>query len=97
MGLLRLLTDESVMGTDVLSSSEAWRTYRTILSDERIQFAPEPFSLEPEWRKLTTLDRPTPKIWTDAYLAAFARSGGMQLVTLDRAALATAPEALLLK
>jgi hypothetical protein len=31
---------------------------------------------------LTAQDRPTPKIWTDAYLAAFARAGGMRLVTL---------------
>jgi predicted nucleic acid-binding protein len=97
MGLLRLLTNKSVMGADVLSSREAWRTYRTILSDERIQYAPEPFSLEPEWRRMTAQDRPMPKIWTDAYLAAFARTGGMQLVTLDRAARSMAPEALLLK
>ena len=97
MGLLRLLTNESVMGSDVLSSRDAWRAYRTILADERIQFAPEPFSLEPEWRRLTAQDRPTPKIWTDAYLAAFARAGGMRLVTLDQAAARMAPEALLLR
>jgi len=97
LGLLRLLTNESVMGSDVLSSRDAWRTYRTILADERIQFAPEPFSLEPEWRRLTAQDRPTPKIWTDAYLAAFARAGGLRLVTLDQAAVKMAPDALLLK
>src|SRR5271165_2166888 len=97
MGLLRLLTHESVMGSDVLSSRDAWRAYRTILADERIQFAPEPFSLEPDWRRMTSQDRPAPKIWTGAYLAAFARAGGMQLVTLDRAAAKMAPEALLLK
>jgi toxin-antitoxin system PIN domain toxin len=86
MGLLRLLTNESVMGGDVLASRDAWRVYRSILADERVQFAPEPFALEAEWRKLTSQDRPTPKIWTDAYLAAFSRSAGMQLVTLDRGA-----------
>jgi toxin-antitoxin system PIN domain toxin len=97
MGLLRLLTNESVMGNDVLSSRDAWRVYRTMLADERIQFAPEPFALEPEWRRLTAQERPTPKIWTDAYLAAFAHAGGMQLVTLDRAVLSMAREAWLLK
>lgn len=96
MGLLRLLTHQSVMGSDVLSSREAWRVYRTILSDERIQFAPEPFALEQEWRKVTMQDRPAPKIWTDGYLIAFARAAGMQLVTLDRAVLSIAAEALLL-
>jgi toxin-antitoxin system PIN domain toxin len=97
MGLLRLLTHESVMGTDVLSSREAWRLYRTILADERIQFAPEPFAVEPEWRKLTMQDRPAPKIWTDAYLIAFARAAGMQLVTLDAGVASIERKALLLK
>lgn len=96
MGLLRLLTQHSVMGSDVLSSRAAWETYRTILADERIQFVPEPFTLEQEWRKLTVHDQPSPKIWTDAYLIAFARAAGMQLVTLDRAVLSITNEALLL-
>lgn len=97
MGLLRLLTHESVMGTDVLSSRKAWRVYRTILADERIHFAAEPFALEDEWKTITTQDRPTPKIWTDAYLIAFARAAGMQLVTLDRAVLSMESKTLLLK
>lgn len=96
MGLLRLLTHESVMGREVLSSREAWRVYGAMLGDERIHFAPEPFALDPEWRKLTNQDRPTPKIWTDAYLAAFARAAGMRLVTLDRAVLSVTNEVLLL-
>ena len=96
MGLLRLLTNSHVMGGDVLASRDAWRVYRGILADERIGFAPEPFALEEQWRKLTSQDRPMPKLWTDAYLAAFARSAAMQFVTLDRAVLAMAPEALLL-
>lgn len=62
-----------------------------------MQFAPEPFTLEQEWRRLTAQERPTPKIRTDAYLAAFARAGGMRLVTMDRAVLSIAREALLLK
>lgn len=96
MGLLRLLTNESVMGRDVLSQRNAWRAYARILSDERTGFAHEPLTLESEWRKLTTSDRPRPKMWTDAYLAAFARSAEMQLVTLDRAVLKLDPHALLL-
>lgn len=97
MGLLRLLTNKSAMGDEALSSREAWRVYRTILDDPRIEFAPEPFALEPEWKRLTSQDRPAPKIWTDAYLTAFARAGGMRLVTLDRAVLTMTRDALLLK
>ncbi len=84
------------MGTDVLSSRDAWRAYKAILGDERVSFAPEPFALEPEWGKLTAQDRPTPKVWTDAYLCAFAHAGGLRLVTLDRAVLSLASDALVL-
>ena len=97
MGLLWLLTKEAVMGPDVLSSRDAWRTYQTIVSDARIGFAVEPFNLEEEWHKLTLQKRPTPNVWTDAYLAAFARAGEFQFVTLDRAVLSIASEALLLQ
>jgi toxin-antitoxin system PIN domain toxin len=96
MGLLRLLTNASVMGADVLSSRKAWTTYEAILADGRVHFAPEPFGLGDEWRKLTAQERPTPRVWTDAYLAAFARAGGMRLVTLDRAILSLTADVLLL-
>lgn len=96
MGLLRLLTNETVMGTDVLSSRQAWQAYRRILADERVQFAPEPFTVEQEWVKLTDQDQRMPKLWTDAYLSAFARAGGLRLVTLDRGVLSMDHSALLL-
>ncbi len=79
------------------ASREAWRVYRLCLPMNRIQFAPEPFTLEQEWRKVTMQPRPTPKICTDAYLIAFARAAAMQFVTLDRAVLAIGTEALLLE
>lgn len=97
MGLLRLLTTEAVMQEDVLSSRSAWGAYHSVLEDDRIQFAPEPFMLDEEWRELSSFDRPAPKVWTDAYLTAFARAGGMRLVTMDRAVAANARESLLLK
>lgn len=97
MSLLRLLTNASVMGDDVLSSKDSWRAYRTILADERILFVPEPNDLEAEWQKLTSGDSSQPKLWADAYLAAFADAAGMQLVTLDRAMVSLNKKALLLR
>jgi uncharacterized protein len=97
MGLLRLLTSRAVMGVDVMSMRDSWRIYRTMLADERIRFAPEPTDLEAAWQKLTTADNTTPKVWTDAYLAAFAHAAGMRLVTLDRTIVSMNKDALLLK
>ena len=36
------------------------------------------------WCQLAGADTASPKVWMDAYLAAFAISGGLKLVSLDR-------------
>lgn len=36
------------------------------------------------WRTLAGLESASPKVWMDAYLAAFAIAGGLRMVTLDR-------------
>lgn len=96
MGFLRLLTNASAMGPDVLSSNDAWGAYHSMLCDERIGFAPEPFALEEEWRKTTLHPKPMAQNWTDAYLAAFAQCAGLRLATLDCALASKADQALLL-
>ncbi len=35
------------------------------------------------WRTLASRGTASPKVWMDAYLAAFALAGGLRLVTLD--------------
>ena len=45
----------------------------------------EPTGLEPRFRTLTRRRTPAPKDWGDSYLAAFAASGELTLVTFDRA------------
>lgn len=84
MGLLRLLTNPSVMGRDALTGAESWRVADGLLERENIRFAKEPDGLEPSWRNLTPAGRVGPNFWTDAYLAAFARTTGFTLVTFDR-------------
>ncbi len=36
------------------------------------------------WHRLASRDTASPKVWMDAYLAAFAISGGMRMVSLDQ-------------
>ena len=36
------------------------------------------------WRRMAALDTASPKVWMDAYLAAFAISGGMRMASLDQ-------------
>ncbi len=44
----------------------------------------EPPGVSALWRQMAGLDSASPKVWMDAYLAAFAVAGGLSLVTLDR-------------
>lgn len=86
--LLRLLTTSAVMkglGKIVLLNTEAWRTFETIAQDPRITFAPEPEGIDETWKSFALRKTPSPKLWMDAYLAAFAVRSGYQLVTADKA------------
>lgn len=87
IGFLRLLTYVQIMGDDVRTQNEAWKAYDQLTSDPRIVFYPELEldAVEGEFRALTAISQPAPQQWPDAYLAAFARSENLVLVTFDHA------------
>lgn len=83
-GLLRLSTNTAVFKDEALTLNKAWKIWDKLLSDPRISFLAEPPGLEHFWREYTGPESYTAKVWNDAYLAAFARSAGLTLVTLDK-------------
>ncbi len=82
--VLRLLTTEQIMGKDTQNLSEAWGLWDRVWADSRIDFLAEPDGLEREFRSRSRLSSRSPKVWTDAYLLAFASVAGLTLVTFDR-------------
>lgn len=86
---LRLLTNAAVLapyGNPPLTNSEAWAAYETLVADDRIIFrAEEPAGIESPWKELAARDTASPKLWMDAYLAAFALTAGYRMVTNDSA------------
>jgi toxin-antitoxin system PIN domain toxin len=84
MSLLRLLSNRTVMGDDVLARGAAWRTFDQLWADERVLWAEEPPQLEAVWRAISARDDNSHKLWTDDYLAAFAQTSEATLATLDR-------------
>jgi toxin-antitoxin system PIN domain toxin len=84
MTVLRLLTTQAVMGKDVKKMPEAWGLWDHVCADDRIEFLSEPEALETEFRRLSSLRSPSPKVWADAYLLAFASVAGLKLITFDR-------------
>jgi len=85
--LLRLLTTRAVFeafATKPLTNAEALEFYRNLVASDRIAFHDEPPGLEVLWRDWASHQSASPKLWMDAYLAAFARAGDLELVTIDR-------------
>lgn len=83
-GLLRLASNPSVMGPAAVSLSDAWRAYDSLFADPNVVFADEPGGIEAVWRSNTQVMTFSPKVWNDAYLAAFAELAGFEVVTFDQ-------------
>ena len=84
VGLLRLLNNPAVMQEDTLTTDDCWVLWRHLTTDARIRVeAGEPSGLEDSFEEFTRGRRFSPRLWTDAYLAAYARAGHHTLVTLD--------------
>jgi toxin-antitoxin system PIN domain toxin len=86
---LRLLTNMAVLapyGNPPLTNQQAWSAYEALLADDRIVFrAQEPAGLDLRWKEFALRDTASPKLWMDAYLAAFALAGGYHMVSTDTA------------
>ena len=86
---LRLLTNPAVLapyGNPPLTNEEAWAVYEAFVTDDRIVLlAEEPDGFEPWWREFAVRPTASPKLWMEAYLAAFSRAAGHTIVTTDSA------------
>jgi toxin-antitoxin system PIN domain toxin len=84
MGLLRLMTNSRWLKSEAREADEVWSGWGALLADGRFRFLDEPSSLEREWRRLTAGLARGRMVETDSYLAAFAISAGIPIVTFDR-------------
>lgn len=84
LAFLRHLTNPAVMGDQVLIPSAAWKKLQDFLALPEILCLGEPPDLDERLGEFCNLGRTSPNLWTDAYLAAFARCAGLRLVTFDQ-------------
>lgn len=82
-GFLRLATNPKAFSKP-LTHRQVWGAYDKFMSDERIDFVEEPPDLIDKWRGCSVKANYSPKIWNDAYLAAFASTGRLKLLTFDK-------------
>lgn len=87
IGLLRLLTNRAVMGSQTLTLREAWILYDRWLEDPRVEFYPELRGIDAVFRQITQpyTTRHVSKSIGDCYLLAFAIHSQTTLVTFDKA------------
>ncbi len=86
--LLRVLTQTSILagyGSTALTNEAAWAVFDEIHSDGRVLMLSEPTDLDRLWVRFSRRPQSSPKLWMDAYLAAFSIAGNHRLVTFDRA------------
>ncbi|MBW7927724.1 MAG: PIN domain-containing protein [Fimbriimonadaceae bacterium] len=86
--LMRLFTTRAVMegyGSTPLSNRAAWQVFDDLASHPTTTVLPEPPGTVDLWRELSNIETASPKVWMDAYLAAFAIASGCRLASTDRA------------
>lgn len=83
LGFLRLSTNATVMGGQPLTVPQAWQAYGAFRRLPEVLLADEPEGCETWLEEWAMGNRPTPRQWTDAYLAAFARAAGLRFVSFD--------------
>ena len=84
---LRLLSTAAIArayGLAPLTNSDALGTLDALQALPQVAWREEPAGVFALWRSLASLDSASPKVWMDAYLAAFAIAAGLRLVTLDK-------------
>lgn len=84
IGFLRLLTRKIADGFEPVSNRAAREALGEWLALPYVKVAPEPAGIEVLWPRLADREVPAPKVWMDAWLAAFAIRARMRLVTFDQ-------------
>lgn len=84
---LRLCSTPALLkayGATGLTNRDALVALQALLALTQVCERDEPRGTATLWHRLASHNLPSPKIWMDAYLAAFAISGAMVLVSIDQ-------------
>ena len=83
---LRIATTPAVLrryNAEPFTNQDALAMLDQFLAMPTVTYRDEPDGLVPLWRALAGLSTTSPKVWMDAYLAAFAIVGDLRMITLD--------------
>jgi toxin-antitoxin system PIN domain toxin len=86
--ILRLLSTAAIQttyGSPLITNEDAIRLLNEWQSGPNVTFVEEPAGTRELWLRFADRNTASPKLWMDAYLAAFAISGDFRFVTNDKA------------
>jgi predicted nucleic acid-binding protein len=83
LGYLRLTTNDKVMAGMPLTVTEAWNAYAALYSAPEVFLATEPANCDSAFQQIALAGSMASRLWTNAYLAAFAITAGMRAVTFE--------------
>lgn len=84
---LRLATTPALLkayGAEGMTNRDALQALSALVALPQVTLRDETPGVFALWSQWAGVDTASPKLWMDAYLAAFAMAGGLTLVTLDR-------------
>lgn len=84
---LRLATTPAILhayGAEGFTNQDAAKLIQTLSGLSAVSTREEPSGIESRWLELAGLTSASPKVWMDAYLAAFSILHKAECVTLDR-------------
>jgi hypothetical protein len=85
LAVMRLLTNRAAMNGAPVAPNQALDAWQVLANDPRsVYLDAVPPSHEAFLVSFVTRRQPTPNLWTDAWLAALARSLNCELTTFDR-------------
>ncbi len=84
IAVLRLQSNPAVMGVGVCDGRAAWAVMDGLFEDRRMVLLSDPPELDQRLRESTMKIKYFPKVWSDAFLAAFALAAERRLVTFDQ-------------
>lgn len=96
---LRLASTPTLLkayGAPSLTNRDALFALAALMALPQVHEMDEPPGTFALWQRLAALESASPKVWMDAYLAAFAISGGLRMVSLDQDFRKFVPDGLML-
>jgi toxin-antitoxin system PIN domain toxin len=87
LSFLRVATTAVILrnyGVRAFTNQDALVALSGFLTLPTVVYQDEPPGVVALWHRFASSSKASPKVWMDAYLAAFAVAGGYQMVTTDK-------------